>query len=186
MTQKNVIKGWRRRALTQSSGEKHELETLAGYWVSPKKLSLDVMQQITDGQGIDIDSEDFTNKSEDEIREAIEHAYQKRSGKKFSLGDKSFQNMLKLAFLHGVADHNFNRIVDAAENEVPVETLDAMSDIEFEKKLENGALKNVKETWDETLYTRMREFTETLFEIFKIVMQFNRPLVTPTSKKSAT
>jgi len=184
MTKKS--KGWQKRAITRSSGVKVELETLEGYYIIPKKLSLDVMQQITDGQGIDIDSDSLTDKSEEEIKEAIEKAYQKRSGKKFSLSDEGFQNMLKLAFLNGVYDHNFDAVADKDGNLVPVATLDAMSDKEFDEKIKNGDLVSGKVVWDENLYHNMREYTDVLFEIFKIVMGFNRPLQSETSEKSAT
>jgi hypothetical protein len=179
-------KGWQKRAITRSSGEKTDLETLPGYYIIPKKLSLDVMQQITDSQGIDIDSDSLKGKSEDEIKEAIEKAYQKRSGKKFSLSDEGFQNMLKLAFLYGVHDHNFDAVVDKDGKRIPVAALDAMSDKDFEFKIENGDLINGKIIWNENLYVEMRSYTETLFEIFKIVMAFNRPLQRETSEKSET
>lgn len=177
-------KGWQKRAITRSSGEKVDLETLEGYWIVPKKLSLDVMQQITDGQGIDIDSDSLKDKSEEEIKNAIEKAYQKRSGKKFSLSDEGFQSMLKLAFLNGVYDHNFDAVADKDGKRVPMATLDAMSEKEFDEKIKKGDLINGKVVWDEGLYSEMREYTETLFEIFKIVMGFNRPLQSKTPEKS--
>lgn len=179
-----IKKGWKKRAIVRSCGEKVNLTTLEGYWIVPQKLSLDIMQQITDGQGIDIDEETLQEKSEEEIKEAIENAYKKRGKKKFSLSDENFQNMLKLAFLNGIHDHNFDAVVNADNRKVEISSLDAMSETEFNEKLKKGELKVIKINWDENLYKEIRNYTETLFEIFKIVMGFNRPLQKKTSEKS--
>ena len=178
-------KGWRRRAITRSCGEKHNLESLDGYWIKPKKLSLDVMQQITAGQGLDIDPDELKDKTEDEVKAIIE-ATQLEKGKKLSLNDENFQNMLKLTFVHGVGDHNFDDIFDTSGNEVTREVLDGISDDDFALKIEKGEFVIKKVSWDVVLYEKMREFTEVLFEIFKVVMAFNRPLPPETSEKSAT
>ena len=181
MASKISKKGWRKRAITRSSGKKCELESLDGYYVIPKKLSLDIMQQITDGQGIDIDPEKFKDKTEEEIKKIIELQQKKKNGGAFSLGDSDFQNMLKLTFLYGVHDHNLNVIVDKEGKEIQQEVLDELTEEEFNKKLSTGEFINGKVVWDEALYERMREHTDTLFEIFKIVMEFNRPLQKKTS-----
>ena len=87
--------------------------------------------------------------------EEIEKAVaRKLKGKKGkALYDKDTEKMFKIALLSGVHDHNF--------------------DDEEGNKLK----------WDEELFNQLKDFMDTMIEIFKVVMEFNRPLAHKKSGK---
>ena len=175
---------WRKIALAKSKGEKTDLSSLDNEcWVIPKKLSLDVMTEMTESQDIDFSKVDAEGKTPEQIEAEVKKLYASKGDKKTSLGDKSFRKMLKLAFLNGIHDHNFEITVNKENVLISEDILEGMSDDDFNEKIKSGEYKTEKIEWNEKLYEQLLDYHETLFEIFKVVMDFNRPLAKKTSKK---
>lgn len=175
--------GWRKVAITTFSGVAVPLTTLEGYSITPKKLSYDAMQIITDDGGLNINPKDLEGKSEEEIKAVIEAATANKDGGKFSLSNPRFQLMLKTAFLEGVKSHNLDRVTDKNGVTVDPEIIDSMKDVDYNRDIKSGDLRVEILEWNEDLFEQMKDFTGVLFEIFQIVMEFNRPLEKVTSAK---
>lgn len=169
--------GWKQRVVTKTVGGKVELECMDNeYWIKPKKLSIDAMQQIMAYNKIELSDEELKSEDIDKIEEKVK---EKISQSKTNAWDKNLIEMMKVAFINGVHDHNFDE---------PVYQLDDKRNVKTDKKGEplvvtddagNPVMRKCE--WNEELYDQMKDFSSAVFEIYSIVMQFNRP---PKKKKS--
>jgi len=92
--------GWKTRAISKTTGKKHYLDTLPEYYIVPRKLDIDTMQQISECQdSAEIDLIVKLKKlglKKDELKDP-ENA----------LSDQTIR-MIRLGLLRGIHEHNFD------------------------------------------------------------------------------
>lgn len=181
-------RGWEQRVLTQHRGARVDLATLPGYWIVPKKLTMDGFAELLSSNVLDIDNEVFNGKSEEEVRDLLSQEIKKSRSK---WDKEKFKQSVRLAFLYGVHDHNFDTPIDVKTGNyidpttLP-EPLPNSTDEQYTAQLKEKGIEMKKVAWDELLYDKLYAYPQTLIEIFSVVMAFNRPLEKGTSEKSTT
>ena len=167
-------KGWRKKVVTKTVGIKVELESMDNeYWIIPKKLGVNAMQEIMQYNQVEINPEEIDADDFDKVEEKIKDEIKKmkKSGK--TLANTNIIAMAKVAFLNGVHDHNFDEpvlILDEEGNPKKDEDGDYLA-----QEDEEGNPKMKKAEWNEALFISMSGYYEAIMEIYTTVMQFNRP-----------
>lgn len=206
--------GFREVTLSQVCGKKQYIENLGGnLWIIPQKLDVQTMQRILEIQKI--------RKMGEEDEKAIDEAADKMESKveeMIAKGeiDDSFYELLKIAFIGGVYDHNFMEpeyetdedgnvltetvgLCEEDENGDPLldengdycwirdENGEIVTEQDPVLKLdENGEPIMKKMEWGENIYEIIKHNSFALLEINQIIMRMNRPPGEKTGRKSPT
>ena len=73
--------GWKQRVVTKTVGEKVDLECMDNeYWIKPKKLSIDAMQQIMKYNRVELSDEELKSGDIDKIEQKVKDAYKGYAG----------------------------------------------------------------------------------------------------------
>jgi hypothetical protein len=181
--------GWKKIAITRHRGEKIELKSLPGYWIIPQKFTMDVMTEIIANNGIDLDPKKLEGKTEDEVRDYVTSVIRRKTDNQGSLADTSLVSAIRLSFLNGVYDHNFNTPKNEKGEFVDPATLPDPGDLTqeaYNTLLKEKGIYFEKVKWDIDLFNEMKTYSDTLLEIHTLVVTFNSPLSKQTPEKSAT
>jgi len=151
-------KGWEQVVLGRISGRWIELTEAPGYHIRPKKLTLDSMDTIKRNQVSDSDIE-TEGKTDEEIQEIIkEKMNQQIKSKNLSLLDEKMKAIIYAVLSGGISEHDFVREDGKKED---------FTDMNFLNKFLNN-------------------YYSIALEIFKEVMEFNRPLAEEKSENLTT
>jgi hypothetical protein len=159
---------WQERIAARNIPVWTPLESLDGeYHIMPQKIPIEVYKQILYLINVKIPTGD--DLKEEEISK-IGESLEKELTDKTKKNNIDIEALMKLSFLHGVKDHDFDQPVYKKINGEIV-------------KDENG--QPIKEgfekcKWDEDLYNQIKIDNGVIMEIGQIVMKFNVP---PKKKK---
>ena len=199
MAKVRLDKDPRRMVVARTTGERVPLKCFEGnYWIIPRKLGIEAFQLILETSGLRVDQSKIQEKvkekagdkkltkqqAEDQRKEAIRALVVEEVEKASRAGEKVLRNNLteamKVAFLHGVYDHNMYEhvLLKNPDGSFKMEGDEYLCEEDI-----NGEPKMRKIPWDEKLCDDFKGDTDIAMEVFRIVMDFNSGIKKKTSKK---
>jgi hypothetical protein len=151
-------KGWENVVLGRISGKWIDLTEAPGFHIRPKKLTLDSMDIIKRNSVSDSDI-DTEGKTDEEIQELVKEKMNKQiKSNNLSLLDEKMKAIIYAVLSGGIAEHDFTKEDGKKED---------FTDYNF-------------------LVNFLNNYYPVALEIFKEVMEFNRPLAEEKSENSTT
>lgn len=184
---------YRSKVVAKTTGEKVFLQALDGeHWIITKKLDVEAFDEILEmsgtrvtpeqiqekaaEEGVDYDklsAEEIQEKNTEIVRKLVTEEVEKAGAAGEKTLRRNLSGAMKVAFLHGVYDHNFME---------PVWLLDDQGNKKREgeyylaEENPDGTAKMQKVAWDENLWEELKGYNQLIVEIFQAVMAFNKAI----------